>query len=92
MSAIQIAIRIHHLGFNPQPEIHAQMIHIFDEAVQSVRKLLRIHDPVTKPGLGVVSFAEPSVIDDKELNADLGRLISELFLPSLAHVELCRFP
>src|ERR1051326_962539 len=87
VSAIQIAVGVDHLGLDPQSKIHAEVVHVIDQGREAVRKLLRVDEPIAQSGAIVVSLAEPAVVHDEKLDAELCSFIGELFLPRLVHGE-----
>ena len=92
MCAIEIAIRIYHFGLHPQAEIHAEGIYACNQAVQAIRKLLRIDGPIAQSRVIVVSFAKPAVVHDEQFHTELGGLFCERYLSRFVHVKFGGFP
>src|ERR1700733_118613 len=92
MFAIKLAVRVHHLRFNPQAKIHSQRMHFVDEWLESIGEFFRIHKPVSETGAVAISFSEPSIIDNKALHSDACGLFRERLLPRFIHMELRRLP
>ena len=90
--AVEVAVGVHHLRLHPETELHAQRVDVLDEALQPLRELLRVHEPVAQAGPVVVALAEPAVVHHEQLHADLGGLVGKLLLAGLVHVERGGFP
>ena len=85
--AVEVGVRVDHLGLEPQPELHAQRLHVADERVQPVRPDLLVDDPVAEAGGVVAPVVEPAVVEDEPLHAHPGRAIGDLLEPVEVVVE-----
>ena len=69
--AVHVAINVHHFGFDPNTELHAQRANVRNQR----RKTLRIHvfgnHPITKAGSIVSTCAKPTIIQNKALDTTL---------------------
>ena len=90
--AVQIAVRVDHLRFYPEAEVHAEGMDLVDEWLEAVRELLRVHVPVAEACMVVVSLAKPAVVHDESLDADTGCLLGERLLSGLIDAEGGRLP
>ena len=78
MVAVQVGHRVHHLRFHPQPEPHAPLEGVLDERTEPGGELAGVGVPVTQRGGVVVARvrgAEPPVVEEVELGAEVGRPI-----------------
>ena len=71
MGAGQVGVQVDHLRLDPQPELHAEPAHGVDQRVQAVRPDVLVDVPVAQPGGVVAAVAEPAVVEDVPLDADL---------------------
>ena len=90
--AVQIAVRVDRFRLDPQPEIHAQRVHMVDQLLQTVRKLLRVDRPVAQPRPVGMARAKPAVVHHEKLHAHPRRAFRQPHLRVCPHVELRRFP
>jgi hypothetical protein len=67
------AARADHLGLDPQAEAHAERLDPVGHAGDPVRQLAQVDGPVAERGRVVVALAEPAVVEDEQLDAQLGR-------------------
>jgi len=70
---------------------------VVDEALQALRELLRIYDPVAQAGMVVVAGAEPSVVHHEQLDSQFGGLVRQLVWPASLTLKVvaptsCRAP
>ncbi len=71
MLAREVAVEVDHLGLEPQPELHAQLVHAVDEGVQPVGPDLARDDPVAETCTVVAAASEPAVVEDEPLDAEV---------------------
>jgi hypothetical protein len=92
MGADQIGVGVGHLGLEPQPELHAVLAHPPHQGVQAVRPDGLVHVPVTQTRVVASAVAEPAVVDDEPLGADLGGGVGQREQPVFAVAEVDRLP
>lgn len=78
---------VHHLRLEPEAELEVcggvgdfEVVDLGDEGGEAVREAVRVHLPVAEPGVvgeTGVFVAEPPVVEDEQLDAQLGRLLRE---------------
>ena len=90
--AVEVAIRIDHLGFHPEAEIHAEAVDVVDQRGQAVGEFLGIHGPIAQAGVVVVARAEPAIVHHEALHAQFRGLVGERLLSRLIDGELGGFP
>ena len=90
--AVKVAIRIDHLRLHPDAELHPQLVDLIHQRSQSARQLGGVYGPVAEPGSIVVARPKPAVVDDEQLDPQLGRPSRERELLLCAHVEAGRLP
>ena len=92
MLAVEVGVRVDHLRLEPQPELHAEAVHVVDEAAQPLRPHVLVDPPVAQPSGVVAASEEPAVVEDEPLHADLGRRGRRAAQPSPVVVEVDRLP
>src|SRR5579884_3918030 len=92
MRTVKIAVGIDHLGFDPQSKIHPEPIYVIDQWLQTVGEFLRIYEPIAETGMVVIALAEPAVVHNKQLDAELGSFVRKLLLTGLVDGELRGLP
>src|SRR3954471_13470164 len=92
MLAIEVAVGIHHLRLDPDAEVHAELMDAIDDRLETVGKFFFINVPVAESGVIVLALAEPSVVDDKALDAEGSGLFSKRKLAGFADPELGGLP
>ncbi|MPN27121.1 hypothetical protein SDC9_174548 [bioreactor metagenome] len=90
--SVELAFDAHHLRLYPKAEHHAQAMDFQGKATKARGEFLGVHRPVAKAGGVVVAQAEPAVVQDEELHAELGTLLCEVEQLVLGEVEVGRFP
>ena len=71
MQTVQIRIHIHRFRFEPQTEFHAHGPDSVCQTFQPVGELLPVHGVVAQTCLVIVAVAEPAVIQDEQLAAQV---------------------
>ncbi len=92
MGTVEVGVGVHHLGLEPQPELHPETTHVLRERPQALGPHLAVHLPVTEPRGVVAAVAEPSVVQHEELHAHPGRAVRDLAEPVHVVVEVDRLP
>ena len=92
MGAVEIAIGVDHLGFDPEAELHLERVHGIDQALQTLREFLRVDGPIAESGVVVVAFAKPAIVHHEEFHAEFGGLFGERLLAGFVHGEGGGFP
>src|SRR6201996_4829466 len=92
MLAVEIAVGVDHLRLDPDAEVHAELVDAIDDRFEAVGELLFVDVPVAESGVIVLALAEPAVVDDEALDAELRSLFGERDLTGFADVELGGFP
>ena len=67
----QAAARTDHLGLDPQAELEAQRLDLRRQRAKPARELAPINDPVAERAVVAVSLAEPAVVEDEQLDAEV---------------------
>jgi len=83
MRAIEVAVGIDHLRLDPDAEVQAQSIHLFDHWAKTVQEFFIIDGPVTQASPVVIAAFEPAIANYKKLHAD--------FLSDLSQAKLLFF-
>ena len=81
-----------HFGLDPDPEVHAEVVHPIDDRVEPVRPDVRVNVPVAEGASVVAATEEPSVIEHEKLGADRCSELGELGEFRVVVVEVDRFP
>ena len=92
MRAVEVGVRVDHLGLEPQPEVHAELAHPVDDRVEPVRPDGGVDPPVPEPGGVVTAPVEPPVVEDEALDADPRRPVGDAAQPVQVVVEPDRLP
>lgn len=71
MGARDVRIKVDHLRFHPQPELHAAGRHRLDERCQPLGPHRFIHVPVAQPGMVITAATEPAVVQHKAFHAQI---------------------
>ena len=77
VGAGEVAVEVHHLGLDPEAEVHAGGPHVVDQRVQPVRPDVGVDGPVAEAGEVGAAAAEPAVVEHEPLHAHLGRGVGE---------------
>ena len=77
VGAGQLGVDVDHLRLEPQAELHAQGVDVLHERLQTVRPGLGGDLPVAQSRGVVAAGAEPAVVQDVALDADLGRGVGQ---------------
>ena len=95
MRAEQVGIRVDHLRFEPQAELHAFSVHVIGErleALRPVRPHILRYLPVAEPGCGVSAGAEPAVIHHEPFDTGIPGLIGQSLQRVVVMVEIHGLP
>ncbi|GAA2006116.1 hypothetical protein GCM10009778_09360 [Microbacterium terricola] len=92
MRSGEFAVRIDHLGLNPQSELHTEGGHMVDEGMKPVGPHALVDEPVAEPGSIVSSTGEPTVVEDETFDADIRRGVRECRQLLECVIEIHRFP
>ena len=90
--AVEVGVGVDHLRLEPQPELHAEAVHVVDEPSEPVRPHRLVDPPVAEAGGVVAAAEEPPVVQDEPLHADLRREVGEPLEPVGVVVEVHRLP
>ena len=92
MFPINIAVGVQHLPLKPEPKLHTRGLDLLNESPETLRPNLIGHLPITKT-LGVVSpRAEPTIVQNEALNANLLSDIGKLRELLEVVIEIHSFP
>lgn len=78
MGAGQIGIGVDHFGFDPQAELHAERADMVDQGAQAAGPDGLLDVPVAESCRVVAAVAEPAVVQDEALHADLRAEVGEV--------------
>ena len=92
VGAIEIGVRIDHLGLDPYAEFHALAVDEVGERREALGEFDLVGPPVAEPGAIVISPMKPAIVDDEELDAHRGGLVGNRRLPLDRDVEQRRVP
>ena len=92
MILVELALDADHLRLDPEAEHHAEAVDLLAEAGEAGGELLGVDRPVTEGGVVVIAEAEPAVIEDEELNPELGALPRQSEELLLGELEVGRLP
>jgi hypothetical protein len=92
MGAGYVGVEVDHLGFEPQPELHAETGDLVDQGVPPARPDLRRDRPVAETRAVVPPGPEPAVVEDVAFDAELGRSLSQGHEAVKVVVEVDGFP
>ena len=70
VGAGEVAVLVHHLGFEPQAELHAERADPVDQRAESVRPDVLVDVPVAEAGVVVAAAAEPAVVEHVAFDAE----------------------
>ena len=89
MRAVEIAVFVDGLWLKPDAELHTEIMDLVGQLFQSTAQLFFIDDPVPESTDITVSFAEPSVVHDEELNAKISGILchTQKFFPVKIKVD-----
>ena len=89
---IKFTVHVHHLRLYPDAKIHTEIVDFFTETSQPVRKLFRIHLPVSKRRTVIVPVTKPSIVHHKQFNPCFFSGFCELEQFFLIDIEIRSFP
>ena len=95
MLFVQFAFRADHLRLQPDPELNSGAFGLFNQVAKAVRQLFDVLLPVAQPGAVVVArvfVAEPAVVEQKQVNAQLLAVFKQRGQLFFVEVEIRRFP
>ena len=92
MRAEEIRVLRHHFRFEPDSELHSQVIDLRDEFRKAALDFLFIYHPVPEAGIVVVPLAEPAVVHDDHLDAHIPRGFRDLNELFIIKIEESGFP
>ncbi len=72
MGAVDVAVRVDHLGLEPDAEGHALGLHMVDQRTEAIGIFARVDCPVRQAAGVVVAVAEPAVVEDEAFRAQFG--------------------
>ena len=78
MALGQLALRVDHLGLDPDAELQPQLPDLIHQLRQAAVDLLLIHIPVPKAGVVIIPGAKPTVIHDNHIDAERRRALRQL--------------
>ncbi len=88
----EVGILVDHLGLDPQAEVESQGPDPLDQWRQALGPDRRVDRPVAEPRPVVAAAAEPAVVEDEPLGADLGRCSGQGLEPLEVVVEVGGLP
>ena len=92
VSAVQIAVRVDHLGFDPQAEFHPQAADLVGERLQAIRVFDRVAGPVAQPGGIVCAALEPAIVEHEAFGPDRGGSLGQFSNAGFVVIEIASFP
>ncbi len=90
--AVQVAVGVHHLGLDPDAELHPQIAHVVDDRRQPVRVHLGRDPPVAEAAGVVAPRPEPTVVEHETLDAQRRGRGGERLQLLVVVVEVDGFP
>jgi hypothetical protein len=78
MCAIKFAVDRNHFWLKPEPKVESLFLDLRREVSQPARQLPSMDEPITQGRAVVVAVAKPTVIKNKELDAQARRGSSDL--------------
>ena len=92
MLAGAIGVEVHHFRLEPQAELHAEVVHMLGDAIETIRPDLRIDHPVAQT-LGVVTaLMEPAVVEHEAFHAHGCGAVGKLFQRGFVVVKVHGLP
>ena len=92
MLAGAVGIEVHHFRLEPQAELHAKVVHMLSEIVETVRPDFRIDHPIAEaPGV-VTTFVKPAIVKHETFDANACGTVGQLDERGFVMVEIHRFP
>ena len=88
--AEEIAVEVDHFRLEPDAELHSQLFAMRHDLMQI--DLLLIHPPIAQPAAVVRPRAEPAVVQNEQLRADLARRVDIRENARGVKVEIAPFP
>ena len=95
MLLIELTLRVHHLRLNPQTELHAGVLRGLYEGGDATGEFRVCRLPVAETGMVVLTgilVAEPSVVEEEHLHAEVLGILHQLGQRLLVEVEACVLP
>ena len=92
VGAEQVAVRVDHLGLDPDAELQPQALDVPDQRLDPARQLAPVDDPVAERRVVVVATAEPAVVEDEQLDAQGLGSPRDAHDPVVVEVEVGRLP
>ena len=92
MRPVQIAVRVHHLGLDPQPELHTPGVDVVHQWGEALREHFFIDVPVAQARPLGVAVPEPAVVQYEALGADVGRLVGQRAQRVQGQIEIHGLP
>ena len=92
MRPIEIRIFAHHLRLDPEAELQALVLNLADQAAEAVRELAEIRCPVAQGAVVLIAVAEPAVVQNQKLHAELFCAFRQAQQQRLVKGQICRLP
>ena len=89
---VQVRVRVHHLGLEPQPELHPESLDVLDQGVQTIGPHVLVNPPVAEPRVVVASPAKPTVVEYEAFHPHARGEIGERLEPVEVVIEVHRLP
>ena len=87
-----IGVRVDHLGFEPEAELHAELRHPVHQRMQTIRPHLGADHPVAEPGMIVAAGTEPAVVEHVTFHPEGGGALRQVDQACRVVVEIDRLP
>ncbi len=88
----QAAAPADHLGLDPEAEPETEGLDLRGDAVEAVRQLSPVHEPVAERRVVRVTLAEPAIVEDEQLDPEIAGGRRDLDQLRFVEVEVGRLP
>ena len=92
MRAVQVGVLVDHLRLHPDAELDAERVDLLDELGERAAELLLVDRPVAERAEVVVAVAEPAVVHDEHVHAQVGGLGGKAHELVAGEVEVMGLP
>ena len=92
MCTVEIGIFADHFRLDPEANLQTKVVDLFQERLEAVRQLARIRCPIAEAAVIVIPMAEPAVVDDQHVYAQVFCLTRQIEQFRLVKVEIHGLP
>ena len=89
---VQMTVFADHFRFDPDAELHAEIVDPADQRAQALAQLLFIHGPIAQAGGIGIPLAEPAVVHNDHLDAQVMGFFGQIVNGAAGEIKIGGFP